>query len=61
MQRLFIPALDFKLVAIPKNQRTKAVPFRFKDPLTLGRQFIDSFCQHREHRRVHRKVHFLIL
>jgi Arc/MetJ family transcription regulator len=35
VQRLFIQ--DFQFVAVPENQRTKAIPFQFKDPLSVGR------------------------
>ena len=57
IQRLFIATLDFQFVAVAENQGTKAVPFRFKDPLALGRELIHSLCQHRQHRWIHGKLH----
>jgi hypothetical protein len=57
VQRLFFPALDQNLVAIAKDQCAKAIPLRLEDPVPSGRQFVHSFRQHRQDRRIHGKMH----
>ena len=57
VQRLLVAALDQDLVAVAKDQRAKAIPLRFEDPVAACRQFADSLGEHRQNRRVHGKMH----
>src|SRR5579884_2406256 len=57
VQRLLITALQQDFVAVAKDQRAKPVPLRFEDPRSPARQFIHSFGEHRQHRRIYRKAH----
>src|SRR5580765_4132378 len=57
VQRFLVAALYQNLVAIAKYQRAKAVPLRFEDPISIGRQFTHSLGQHRQYGRIYGKVH----
>ena len=57
VQRFFVAALDQDLVPVAENQRAKPIPLRFENPCSAGGQFADSLGEHRQDRRVHRKVH----
>jgi hypothetical protein len=56
-ERLLVPALDEYLVAIPKHERSETVPFRFKDPISIGGELTDCFGEHRQDRWIYRKMH----
>src|SRR5207253_2745016 len=60
VQRFFVATLDQDLVLVAKHQGTKPIPFRFEDPCSAYRQFADSFGEHRQNWRVHRKMHILV-
>ena len=57
IQRLLIAALDQDFVAVAEDQRAKPIPLRFENPCSGGGQFVDSLGEHRQDRRVYRKVH----
>src|SRR6266702_148742 len=57
VQRLFGAALDENLVSVTKDQRAKTVPLRFEDPIVARWQFFHALGQHRQERRIHRKIH----
>jgi hypothetical protein len=61
VKRLLVAALDQDLAAVAKDQRAKAVPLGLEDPALARRQRIDSFREHRQHRRIHGKIHALML
>ncbi len=54
---LFVAALDENLISIAKHQRAKTIPLGFENPITLGGQFVHSFREHRQDRRIYWKVH----
>jgi len=61
VQRLLIAALDKNLIPVAKNKRPKAIPLGLKDPVIAGRQLLNPFGKHRQHRRIHGKVHGFML
>ena len=61
IQRFRVAALDKDFIMITKYQSTESIPFRFEDPVAGCRQFADPLGEHRQNRRVHRKVHASIL
>jgi hypothetical protein len=56
IQRFRVAALQQYLIAIAKNKRAKTVPLRLVNPRSLDRQFTHSFSEHRQDRRVYRKL-----
>jgi hypothetical protein len=61
VQRLLVAALNENLSPVAENERPKAIPLGLKDPVVAGRQFRNPFGKHRQHRRIHGKVHELML
>ena len=59
VQRFFVAALDQDLVAVAKDQRTKPVPLWFENPCSPRRYFGNSLGEHRQDRRINRKIHAL--
>lgn len=57
IEGLLVPALYKDLVAIPKNEYAKAVPFGLVYPCARRRDLVDAFGQHREDGRIDGKVH----
>src|SRR5215213_1295820 len=57
IERFFVATLNHDFFAVAKNQRTKSIPFRLKDPIAGGRQLIYALGEHRENRRIHGKFH----
>ena len=57
IQRFFVTTLDQDLITVTENQRPKAVPFWFKDPISGSWQFTYSLSEHRQYRRIYRKVY----
>src|SRR5579863_469867 len=57
IQRFRIAALNKDFVPVAEDQRAKPVPLRFEDPHLALRQRVDSLREHRQHRRVHGKMH----
>src|SRR5271168_5054648 len=53
----FVAALDENLISIAKHQRAKTIPLGLENPIALGGQFVDSFREHRQDRRIYWKVH----
>jgi len=47
IQRFAVAALNEDFCAVAKDQRTKAVPFRFENPGAGSGQFADALRQHR--------------
>src|SRR5919106_4123799 len=60
VQRFFVATLDQDLVPVTKHQGTKPIPFRFEEPCSGHRQFTYPLGEHRQNRRVHRKIHILV-
>jgi hypothetical protein len=61
VQRLLVTALNENLVPIAENKRPEAVPLGLKDPVVAGRQLLNPFGEHRQHWRIHGKVHEIML
>src|ERR1700676_3303604 len=61
IERFFIPALYQYVVSVAKYQYPKAIPFRLEDPGASLWQLINSFREHWQNRRIHRKLHVFIL
>src|SRR6266850_1300946 len=57
IQRFRIAALNKDFVPIAEDQRAKPVPFRFEDPSLSRRQSVNALRKHRQHRRLHGKIH----
>jgi hypothetical protein len=57
IERLCFSALDQDFVAIPEDQRSKAVPFRLEYPTFRLRQLADSLGEHGQERGIHGKLH----
>src|SRR5207248_3233484 len=57
IERLLIAALNQDLVSIAKHECPKAIPLGLEDPRVPRRQFADSLSEHRQDRRIHRKLH----
>ena len=47
-----VAALDENLISIAKHQRAKTIPLGLEDPIALGGQFVYSFREHRQDRRI---------
>ena len=61
VQRLAVPALDQDLPAIAKHHRPKPIPLRLEDPPLADRNLGYTLRQHRQHRRIDRKLHRTLL
>src|ERR1700722_3448846 len=57
IKRFSVAALDENLISIAKHQGAKTVPLRLENPIALCGQFIHPFREHRQDRRIYRKVH----
>src|SRR4029079_13014508 len=57
IQRLLIAALDLDIVPVPEDQCAKPIPLRFENPGFTSRQRVNAFSEHRQDRRVDRKIH----
>src|ERR1700685_694273 len=52
-----VAALDENLISIAKHQPPKTIPLGLENPIALLRQFICSFSEHRQDRRILWKVY----
>src|ERR1700722_16176050 len=59
LERFFVAALDENLISIAKHQRAKPIPLWLENPIALCGQFIHSFREHRQDRRIYWKIHIL--
>src|SRR5439155_7421072 len=57
VQRFLVAALEEDLVAVAENERPKSIPLRLEDPIFALRQLADPLGEHRQDRRIHRKIH----
>src|ERR1700752_4573942 len=57
IERLFIATLNHHFHTVAKYQRSKSIPLGLKNPLARTRQFTNALREHRQNRRVHRKLH----
>ena len=61
IERLLIAALDQDFTAIAKYQRAESIPLRLEHPISVCRYIVHALGEHRQHRRIDGKIHFLIL
>src|SRR6185503_1367307 len=61
VQRFLIAALDQYFLPVAEDQRPEPIPFRLENPISPCRKFGDTFRKHRQNRRVHWKIHSVIL
>src|SRR5271163_482462 len=57
IERFCVAALNENLIFIAKHQRAKSIPLWLENPIALGGQFVYSFREHRQNRRIYWKVH----
>src|ERR1051325_134105 len=56
---LFVTALNHHFFAVAKDQRAKAVPLRFENPIARGGQLVHTLGEHRQNRRIYWQLHDL--
>src|ERR1700722_10631335 len=53
----FVAALDENFISVPKHQCAKTIPLRLENPIAFYGEFVHTFCEDRQDRRVYWKVH----
>jgi hypothetical protein len=57
IQRFLIPALNQHFVTVAKNQNSKPIPLRLKNPVAGHGYFIHALGEHGQNRRIDGKFH----
>src|ERR1051325_5965059 len=56
-----IAALDQDFITITEYQGTESIPLGLEYPSSVCRDIVHALGEHRQHRRIDRKVHLLML
>ena len=57
IEGLFVAALQEDFVSVAEDKCAEAVPFGFEKPILAGGEFVDSFGEHGEKRRIDGELH----